>query len=321
MRGVYNKMIKSFMKKVSCKGFSLVELSVVLTIIGITMGGALTIATNKTESDKIEETETKIAKIEDSIERFVFNNFRLPCPADGTLAVNNANFGIGGSVDASGCIASNFSSGNVFAGVLPTKSLGLSDDFMLDGWGRRITYVVDGRLANNTTTNPLCDGNPDAAPDNSCLQYFDNGSITVNDASGGNITTQAAYVLISHGKNGHGAFKKEGGTGTSDRLNSGSADTDEQDNSSYNAGGANMAFDTVFVQKAEDSTFDDRVYYKPKWQIIGDSNAITNSSTCTNAKDVVDNPNPAVNLTCTGATDIAICENMASFIYNRCLDQ
>ena len=41
-------------------GFSLVELSVVLAVIGITISGALVIATKKTISDKIEETNYKM---------------------------------------------------------------------------------------------------------------------------------------------------------------------------------------------------------------------------------------------------------------------
>ena len=39
--------------------------------------------------------------------------------------------------------------GSVVGGVIPTKSLGLSDDYAFDQWGRRITYVVDTRATQN----------------------------------------------------------------------------------------------------------------------------------------------------------------------------
>ena len=298
-------------------GFSLVELSIVLAIISVTLGGALTIATKKTESDKANETEQKLNEIEQALEQYVIDNQRLPCPADGskTIDATSANaFGVAGSADDSSCGDANFNDGaNVYLGVVPVKTLGLSDETMIDGWGRRISYAVDYRFANNNVTNEDCDGTTSTV----CLQYTSAGGITVNDASGTARTTEAVYVLVSHGKNGHGAYPYYG---SSTRISfPSSVDDDEEDNS-----GSDSPFDAVFVQKTATGTFDDEVRYKPKWQLINDANGITDDNICDPAKEVIDTPDVAggdPENSCSDATDVSVCEALAAKIYTLCLQR
>lgn len=313
--GVYSSFLfgeKVIMKyESSILGFSLVELSVVLIIIGVTLGSGLTLATKKTEADKAYETETKLDNIEEALTLHLGDNLRLPCPADGSLAFSNASFGDEGTPSSTACASSNFNdSGNVYAGIIPTKTLGLPDDQAIDGWGRRFTYVIDYRLANNTTTNGTCSGN------SNCFQATTNGSITVNDASGTARTTQAVYVLISHGKNGHGAYLRNG---SATRLDNDSTDTDEQQNSMYDQNGVNITpYNDTFVQKTSTTTFDDVVRYKLRWQVVDGTDGVTSASVCSAVKDVVDNPDPASNSTCTGASSITVCEALATKIHQLC---
>lgn len=295
-------------------GFSLVELSVVLAIIGVTLGGALTIATKKSEASKVEETNTKLNLIEHALERYVAINERLPCPADGSQVIDKTSdntYGVEGEPSLNGCTNSNFNNGNtIYSGVVPVKTLGLEDEAMIDGWGRRISYVVDYHFTNNSTTNPACDGTNSTV----CFQYTTTGTLHVNDGNGAARTSEAVYVLISHGKNGHGAFTYYG---SNTRISfPTSQDSDEVDNS-----GSQPSYDLTFIQKSPTTTFDDIVRYKPKWQLINDANGILDTHVCIPAKNVVDHPDvqggDAEN-SCSNASDVALCQTLAAKIHHLC---
>ncbi|MCE3233686.1 MAG: type secretion system protein [Rickettsiaceae bacterium] len=295
-------------------GFSLVELSVSLAVIGVTMGGALTLATKKTESDKLTETQTKMAAIDAAMDVYLTQNQRLPCPADGASAINSNTFGVAGTVSGGACTPSVFNViGAVYAGVVPTKTLGLPDSTMIDGWGRRISYVVDFNFVNNnnavpagvTVTNATCDGVGTGAH-LVCFKYKSAGAITVNDSTGVARTTTAVYALISHGKNGKGAYTY---AGSATRLAT-STDAGEMSNAGNDAG----AFDAVFVQKDTDTAFDDIVTYRNKAEIMDDSNAETDGDLCTLSDASVSAAN------CNGAASSANCVAFSTTISTLCLD-
>ena len=318
-------------------GFSLVELSVVLAVIGLTISGALVIATKKTISDKIEETNYKMDRIERAMDAYLTQNGRLPCVAEGGAAKTHEDFGWEDGVPtvngANGeCVkdvsASNFESGSVHYGGVPTKDLKIPDEFMFDGWGRRFSYAVDARFANSEATNALCDGVNDGGAEtefNVCFKYADGDPatpiITVEDAAGQNRTTTAVYVLISHGQNGFGAWPNFGGAELTAPT-----DADELEN----AGNDEGAFDTTFVQKDETTTFDDIVRYRTKWQIMEDSMLLTDFDLCSSALDVVDDIGSGVNAlvdACDGlvgdlqaSPNHSDCEKMAEQIVLWCLD-
>lgn len=286
------------------RGFSLVELSVVLTVIGITLAGALDLIIKKTESDKEDETAEKIQLIEDALDVFLANNKRIPCPASGANLLASAAFGLDADADhLDGCEdSSDFSSSDVYAGVIPIKELNLSDEIMFDGWGRRMTYVVDMNFANNITTNINCDD----VISEICFQHKDNGSIIINDATGAPIESNAVYAIISHGKNGFGAWKYEY-VAASPRL-AASSDTDEQDNAGDDK---SATFDAVFVDAASTSTFDDIVSYRNKSQMLTDSDVVTDSDLCDIAADSVS--------ACTGSAG-SDCATLLDQIDNLCID-
>jgi prepilin-type N-terminal cleavage/methylation domain-containing protein len=299
-------------------GFSLIELSVVITIISLTLGGALDLATKKTEADKRSETDERIEAIQEALEHFVIQNQRLPCPADGTIALNANGFGYETSASTSGCSDSDlFSSSNVYAGIVPIKTLGLDDDFALDGWNRRFTYVVDARFANSLATNSNCNGTTSTY----CFQYTTAGSITIrSDVSpGGGVTaSEGVYVIISHGKNGHGAFKRNGGTNNADRLDMDSTDGSEQENAEYDENGSNTTYDATFVDKQQTTSYDDIILYREKWHLISDTNQVT-GDLCTDAKDVFDNHGS--NATCGNANSVANCETLGDQVHKLCMQQ
>jgi|GEM_PF-1274617 len=247
-----------------CSGFSLVEMTVVILVLAVISTMGISMFREKDYSRKTEETRKRLETIENALMNYRNSNQRLPCPANGAIADGALNYGAEGKYPgncmdgaADGLPVSNFVSGETVAGVVPTRTLQLPDDLMLDGWGRRITYAVDRRMTHIQAT--LKFGVRDCSI----------GSITVNDAANTARTTRAVYALLSHGENGHGAFLASGV-----RRNFKSTNAIEQANASYNASGVATPFTGVFTMKREEkssasvfNTFDDIMVYKERWAL------------------------------------------------------
>lgn len=257
-------------------GFSLLELGISFVIIAIIATGALTLFAASLDRRQLEETEGRLRAIQSALLEYRRTFDRLPCPADMTLATSAANFGVeaaGPGSCISGSPAANFNAGltgGPVAGAVPTKTLRLPDDFVADGFGRRILYAVDTRLtytaeADTTYYTPSFVTYPVT---NTVI-----GNITVRDADGNDRTTRAAYALVSFGKNGHGSYSRQGGSTT--RINSGSTNSQELENCDCDASAAGTGFDEVFVQRPltdnasnKSNVYDDVVVYELRANIF-----------------------------------------------------
>lgn len=107
----------------------------------------------------------------------------------------------------------------VAIGAVPIRELGLPTDYMVDAFGNRFTYVVRKELTSRSTF-PLS-GNSLPTMDVSTFQFAKD---TIPFNAGGNVGLEiateesglswiknAAYILMSHGANGYGAFPFERG--------------------------------------------------------------------------------------------------------------
>src|SRR5207237_6768383 len=104
------------------------------------------------------------------------------------------------------------------AGVIPTKSLNLPDEYAFDEWGRRITYLVDPRATKESTCYTLQNYPTNNGTGGVMVQTKDiNGTV--------NTTDSVMYAYISHGPDGHGAFPAQGST-VANRLKTGSTEDD-----------------------------------------------------------------------------------------------
>lgn len=264
-------------------GFTLIELSVVLTVLALIAGSALSIGASRIEARKFKDTNERLEDIIEGLEEFVDSQCRLPCPADGSDVLTDANFGIE-TLDADGAgalgqcsvdegsanyaLATHLNVGatnetDIVAGILPARTLGLHHRYMFDGWQRRLTYVVDERLTWSANANNGGWQNPAAI-----------GQITVNGDGGNLITSEAVVVIISHGPNGHGAWRIKG----SSRLDKVTAAEDQNHldeiENAWEANGVNddqdEPYDAVFIQKFREESaadnFDDIVVFRTKWQ-------------------------------------------------------
>ncbi|MEA1938404.1 MAG: prepilin-type N-terminal cleavage/methylation domain-containing protein, partial [Pseudomonadota bacterium] len=120
-------------------GFTLIELAIALTVIGLIMGLGASALKRMGEESREKITEQKMDAVEDALILYATRNGHLPCPADGNLVDGHTRAGRGMPTGATkNC-------NEQTAGVVPWLDLGLSADDTLDGWSRRITYrVYDG---------------------------------------------------------------------------------------------------------------------------------------------------------------------------------
>lgn len=226
----------------------MVELSIVLIIMSLTIGGALSVTAAKLEASRFKQTLSKLQVVLQAVDDYVDekdSNARgaLPCPADPQAAFSDATFGFGTN-DGSNCSATNIVTGTngAVAGAVPTATLNVPPGFALDGWNRRITYIIDEDLC---CTEAQYDGAT--------------GSITIRNAGATSISTTAAVVLVSHGPNLFGSWPPRGGAAGQYNNTGGGADEDE--NADLN--------DSLFVQSLLSGSFDDMVVYRMKWQLDG----------------------------------------------------
>src|SRR5690242_20690488 len=133
-------------------GFSLVMMSVILTVAALIFVSVLPGGDTGGDNQKIISNTKKLERVEEAMRSFMAKNGRLPCPADGQYAFNDVNFGVeaatpgtctGGTPAAP--LGPDVGTGYVVGGVIPTKSLYLPEEYAIDEFGHRFAYVVDKR--------------------------------------------------------------------------------------------------------------------------------------------------------------------------------
>lgn len=266
------------------KGFSLVETSIVLLILGVFIGILASFLPQTNEVKLEAENIKKMNQIEEAIKAFVQFNRRLPCPADITLAPNTANF----AVEASNCnttIAGDITLGTVFLriGMIPVRTLGLPDEYAFDVWGNRIRFGMVRELAYNTGTtnfNNFDDNFTAMSPNVRTFEIRDNAGNAINPANSFSapvLNNSVAYVLLSHGENGNGAVPYIGGASPACPA-SGLLDQE-------NCNADRIFRDTIF-SKETSNYFDDYIRWKTYNQLLVDSGLLGNANQLTDNSDV-----------------------------------
>lgn len=176
----------------SASGFTLVEIAIVLVIVGLLLGGLLMPLATQVDTQRIADTRETLNEINEALIGYALRNFAtgtqrpfLPCPDTNDDGVEEPRV-------AGACPN--------LEGRIPWVTLGVT---ATDSWGNRFRYRVLANFSNGINGFTLTTA---AAP-----------AISVCSSSAGcpganAIATPVVAVVLSHGKNGFGAFNQSGGT-------------------------------------------------------------------------------------------------------------
>lgn len=282
-------------------GFTLIELSMVLIIISLLMGNLLPLVTNEKSLNSNLITQEKLKYIDQAITNYFAEYGAIPCPADATLANSDSNFGISAKdYSNSTCLGttsrwySNTRFRHMELGAIPTKTLNINDDYAFDEWGRRITYLIINPCSNSQIltlagyggigTNIEYNNDKNFSDNINCgVDYLPTKTAfnIQNTTNHTNINSKAIIILLSHGKNGHGAYPKAGGTNRIVAITT--VGVDEVINSQFTNDGNNQLNDGIFIKRSlnhsiGDDHYDDLLHYITKDQLISKAKGFNQNS-------------------------------------------
>ena len=178
------------------RGFTLIELAVVIAIVALLLGALLVPLATQIQGRNIKETREGLAVVKEALHGFAMSQGRLPCPDTSNPP--------DGSEDAP-C-------GNIpqsAEGFLPYLDLGVPGT---DAWGRVFRYAVTSEFTKQTVP-----GSPPGTASQLDLGDGATANIQVSTRDAGKsetpLTTTAPAVVLSVGANGFGGTWLEG-TGT-----------------------------------------------------------------------------------------------------------
>lgn len=211
------------------RGFSLVELSIVLVIVALISSGLIFSLSGQQDQLQAKDAQRQLATIQEALLGYAMTNGRLPCPAPANLPTGNTGAGQ--------ALAPPCTNANQY-GVIPWVTLGLPET---DPWGNRFTYFVSQKFTAALTGSAqasftLTTGSPNAVP-------ADNAGTANILNNGTNVASDLPAVIVSHGKRGAGAFTPSGSQIPG-------AVGDEAENADN---------DLSFVSRTPNDSFDDQV--------------------------------------------------------------
>jgi len=250
------------------RGFTLIELSVVVLVITLLLGSLLIPLATQVEQRNVSETQKRLQEVKDALIGFAIANGRLPCPAIATGASTDSGVeSVAGAAASGNCTT--FAGTN--DGYVPGITLGLanldSQGFVVDAWGlqqNRIRYAIADVTMNNgatpvphvfTAQNGMravgvqALGSPSPTGLDLLFVCASDGGSTTNCGTAPVLTKDAVFVVYSLGKNA---------------ATTGGVNTDEA---------VNLARHPVFVSKLRSSTqaqgdFDDILLWTSRYHVI-----------------------------------------------------
>ncbi len=177
------------------RGFTLLELALVLAIMAVIAGGLLLGLHQQVDALYQQRTEQRLYDIRQALLGFAAAHGRLPCPAAPASSGDESPSG-GGNCS------------HPYTGLLPGKTLGLgptdAQGYVLDAWGQAIHYAVSPYNANSFTTSANQIKSALAASDPNLLYLCTSATGLANSDCGtaSELTHHAVAIIYSTGKNG-----------------------------------------------------------------------------------------------------------------------
>ena len=123
------------------KGFTLLELSIVLLIMGFLTTTSITMTRGFINYQRHKDTKERIQTINFAINSYILENKKLPCPTSISKNYKNEN----ATEDCS------LSEKNGFLiGTIPSDTLKIKKDILADAWGNKFVYIVSADLTDDS---------------------------------------------------------------------------------------------------------------------------------------------------------------------------
>lgn len=195
-------------------GFSLAETALSLAIVGLVIAVMVPGLLSLQASESARATQTALEGVARAAAAFVQANGCFPCPTPATLA-NKPGFGVvRGDTSATPAACAGCSTA---VGLVPFRSLGLPPSFANDGYGRFLTFAVDSALTDSGLASLACQTvDSDCTADDVAHSAHKKGLCRAGLPATNRLQValpnsgqqQAAFLVLSHGANGRGAFSK-----------------------------------------------------------------------------------------------------------------
>jgi prepilin-type N-terminal cleavage/methylation domain-containing protein len=198
------------------RGFTLVELALVVGIVALMLGGLMVPLSRSLEQKALATTQARLEVAQQALVGYVLINNRLPCPDTGNMGL------AGDNATATGCATWTDTTGATpdvpggptagsSWGRLPWATLGIDG---VDGWGNRLDYAVYTPLVSSSSfSTSVTDSNLVVR----CTGMAQSDLRNNGDIPGcliANVavipSTKTSFVVYSHGKNGLGAVLPDG---------------------------------------------------------------------------------------------------------------
>jgi len=190
-----------------CRGFTLVELAVVLFIVSLMLGGFLTPLSTRLEQQSRARTTDMLNDIEEALIGYAVINGRLPCPDCSKTGLNSCGSATvnDGQEDLTGTSPNQICASAI--GNLPWVDLQVDEN---DDWGRHFTYRVSLEFARESQDGtPASCGTPAV---NVSFEICSVGTINVYNAytrsptvypTTALVAENIPAIVISHGSDGY----------------------------------------------------------------------------------------------------------------------
>lgn len=161
-------------------GFTLIEITMVMVILSLLLGGLLLPLSTQLENNHRQETKAQLERVHEALLGFALVHGYLPCP-------DTQNNGLENRTDT-GCAGSQ--NGSVWHGLLPWLTLGVGE---ADSWQNRFRYAVSASFT-DASRSPL-----------PAFDLSTEGSIQVINGM-----NRVPAIVLSHGANMLGAISTLG---------------------------------------------------------------------------------------------------------------
>ena len=273
------------------RGFSLVELSVVLAIISVVATLGLEAAANYVNRSATNLSRERLKVVDAALDGYFQAYGRLPCPAPITWRQDHNTAGVYdyGLENCANSVGINIGgTGNgIYEGGIPYRTLNLPLSYSIDGFNNKMNYAVTVNLTSGggstTVLNRFASSGGAASQNGTAGIEVRTGvleqpcnSSRCNVIADPSANTGAAYFLYSNGADQRGAYSINGAGTVGCFIYSPESRADTQ-NCRYGAGGAPMSVTTIPTYVFYDnrynpglnlvSYFDDAVVWRTKAQL------------------------------------------------------